>query len=261
MKKTKILFVLVILTIMLAVSMCTPNKDEKPEEDTPTPQPTHPLVGKWVLGDDVYVFNEDKTYTNHYEEKLIGDGTWSVEGDVLTLQFAHYWDYNEKKLLETDKKEPRIFFMNENEMVIIGGYLGGDPETLEGNWKMEDGKIDSTFDYDNDPSTPDGYYEKMSSAGYNLNKGGVAETWYKTVKIVKDENGNRIEDLCKETGKTLNGSWSVDNEGKLTISGTGMMDGTSFVYAVGKGIIMADVTWGFNTVEELVKTMVYTKQQ
>ncbi len=115
---------------------------------TPTPQDL--IVGTWqgTMGDsDVKItVAEDGTYQVFEEEEVtkaeieIENGTWSKEGNLLTLEVAQLYDYDTSQLADVgegdEAKREASFVVTEDKFMIAAGFTeDGDMDTLIGTWE------------------------------------------------------------------------------------------------------------------------------
>jgi hypothetical protein len=113
------------------------------------PKPEDLVVGTWIgdMGDNEakIVINDDGTYQVYEEEVTkaeieIENGTWQINGDILTLNVAQLYNYDTEQLEDVgegdEAKRETSFVVTEDTFMIAAGFTeDGDMETLIGTWE------------------------------------------------------------------------------------------------------------------------------
>jgi hypothetical protein len=116
------------------------------------------------MGDDEVkiVVNDDGTYQVLEEEEVtkaeieIENGTWQINGDILTLEVAQLYDYSTDQLVNVgegdEAKRETSFVVTEDNFMIAAGFTeDGDMETLIGTWES----TMDTYLYEEEEPDPD----------------------------------------------------------------------------------------------------------
>jgi hypothetical protein len=114
------------------------------------PKPEDLIIGTWqgTMGDSEakITVSDDGTYQVFEEEQVtkaeieIENGTWQINGNILTLEIAQLYDYDTSQLVDIgegdEEKREVSFVVTEDKFMIAAGFTeDGDMDTLIGTWE------------------------------------------------------------------------------------------------------------------------------